>query len=811
MERLKIVSLVKWVLGAFVLTAMPHMAMAQTRLEPNTVRTVQVEKSFEHSGGYIAGRYLEDAQAGDWFALNPGGLRNGVDYALIRFAKTDDYETGIEVRKGHLDGPVVGSGYFYQTGRKNKLRLAKVVLSGVSGDEDLYFRLTGEGKIDRLDAVKFSRGQRRRMQAEKASEFGDVVVERRFVSSIDDGDWLSFDNVDFGQGFSNLTVRYGKGNTSEDYLTMHLDSPDNPPVAQINLTYTGGWKKWKFKKVLFPEIKHKHKVYFKFSGGEGIGNMDYFALRNQPVITELPVSAADKIVDMSYFGYDQQYVGDFGSNPRIRFNSTSFSYNPDLSVTYATGSYGGVMEVRRRSRRGRILATVDLPPTGGWDSYKTLKANLGNYPEGIHNLVFTFPEGAANIEKFTINNLGHETAHLIEKIHGSAEDDVFEASLQNQNLFDGLEGYDQVDYPGTLLDYDFVLRDNGDVIVWKETGYDILRSIEGIRFLEEQEQYSIEEAIAGQVKISHVDVEGTDGDDVLEASLTEQQRFIGNTGVDQVNYPGSLSDYVFETGENGEIIVRKPDGTFDILDSVERVFFLGDERLYSVNVALAGIDTPLGTAALDNILVDQFGYIPNIDKVAVIRDSQIGSGSEDPDYIPGATYELINADNLSIVFTGDVTVVAAEAEEFSGDRTWSFDFSTVDAPGSYFVYDPENDTRSATFDINENIYSDILKTAFQTFIYQRSGFDKRPFVDDIYADAASHIDTGQDSEARAFAEGPARDLQGGWYDAGDFNKYSNWTSDYILGLLHAYLENPEVWGDDWDMPESGGGAGVRQQ
>ena len=48
-------------------------------------------------------------------------------------------------------------------------------------------------------------------------------------------------------------------------------------------------------------------------------------------------------------------------------------------------------------------------------------------------------------------------------------------------------------------------------------------------------------------------------------------------------------------------------------------------------------------------------------------------------------------------------------------------------------------------------------------------------------------------------------MNGGWYDAGDFKKYSNWTADYILGLLHAYHANPSAWSDDWNLPESGNG------
>ena len=50
-----------------------------------------------------------------------------------------------------------------------------------------------------------------------------------------------------------------------------------------------------------------------------------------------------------------------------------------------------------------------------------------------------------------------------------------------------------------------------------------------------------------------------------------------------------------------------------------------------------------------------------------------------------------------------------------------------------------------------------------------------------------------------------KDLSGGWYDAGDYNKYTNWHAYYLVALLHAYAENPSVWTDDYNIPESGNG------
>src|SRR4029077_16206384 len=56
-----------------------------------------------------------------------------------------------------------------------------------------------------------------------------------------------------------------------------------------------------------------------------------------------------------------------------------------------------------------------------------------------------------------------------------------------------------------------------------------------------------------------------------------------------------------------------------------------------------------------------------------------------------------------------------------------------------------------------------------------------------------------------FAKSQTKDLRGGWYDAGDLNKYTSWAAPYNIGLLRAYEEHPEAFSDDYGIPESGNG------
>ena len=50
-----------------------------------------------------------------------------------------------------------------------------------------------------------------------------------------------------------------------------------------------------------------------------------------------------------------------------------------------------------------------------------------------------------------------------------------------------------------------------------------------------------------------------------------------------------------------------------------------------------------------------------------------------------------------------------------------------------------------------------------------------------------------------------KDLHGGWFDAGDYNKYTSWTARNVIILLRAYDETPSAFDDDSGIAESGNG------
>ena len=192
------------------------------------------------------------------------------------------------------------------------------------------------------------------------------------------------------------------------------------------------------------------------------------------------------------------------------------------------------------------------------------------------------------------------------------------------------------------------------------------------------------------------------------------------------------------------------------------------------------------------IIVDQFGYLPSLNKIAIIKDPKVGFDAG-RSFVPGRRYAVVNRSTGQAVFTGQPRPWKnGKVDDASGDRVWHFDFSSVRAPGRYVIRDIDRRVDSFEFEISPTVYNSVLKTAFKTMYLQRAGYEKRgPFAPRGFADRASHLGRGQDSQARLFNRtqdgSTQRDLRGGWYDAGDYNKYTSWTANYVMSLLGACL------------------------
>jgi endoglucanase len=206
-----------------------------------------------------------------------------------------------------------------------------------------------------------------------------------------------------------------------------------------------------------------------------------------------------------------------------------------------------------------------------------------------------------------------------------------------------------------------------------------------------------------------------------------------------------------------------------------------------------------------DVIVDQFGYRPSAEKIAVLKSPVEGFDAAMGAFTPGAKYAVVDAHTGKKVFEGAPTPWNGGAEDASsGDKAWWFDFSSVKTEGAYFVLDEPAMVRSDVFVISSSVYSDVLIQASRMFYYQREGIKKdAAHAGAAWADAVAHP---QDATCGLYSDGSApHDLKGGWFDAGDQNEYTNWGASDSIELLRAYTETPTAFGDQSNIPESGNG------
>jgi len=225
---------------------------------------------------------------------------------------------------------------------------------------------------------------------------------------------------------------------------------------------------------------------------------------------------------------------------------------------------------------------------------------------------------------------------------------------------------------------------------------------------------------------------------------------------------------------------------------------------------LASCVAALGQNTSKYIIVDQFGYLPDADKVAVLVDPQAGINASDQ-YAPGKTLELVNARTGKPVFKASPAAWNnGKTDHQAGDRGWWFDFSPVSDTGTYYVLDKANNAKSYDFRIANDVYLDVLNAVCKMFYYNRCNSAKvEPYADKRWTDSVDLMGKNQDGECRDVydRENPAKvkDLSGGWWDAGDYNKYITFLYRTIPYMLDAYEANPGVFTDELNIPESGNG------
>jgi endoglucanase len=195
----------------------------------------------------------------------------------------------------------------------------------------------------------------------------------------------------------------------------------------------------------------------------------------------------------------------------------------------------------------------------------------------------------------------------------------------------------------------------------------------------------------------------------------------------------------------------------------------------------------------ERIQLNQVGYYTAAPKIAVLT----GSVTADRFYITSSNLK----DTLYTGFLGK-----ERRSLYSTTTTRLADFSQFQKQGSYVLLVP-GIGHSYVFNINDRVHREVAIASLKGFYYQRSDQSLEPQFAGKWHRSVGHPDTAvYIHPSAASKERPAESIiasPGGWYDAGDYNKYIVNSGITMATLLSAYEDFPNFFNSlSVNIPES---------
>lgn len=197
-----------------------------------------------------------------------------------------------------------------------------------------------------------------------------------------------------------------------------------------------------------------------------------------------------------------------------------------------------------------------------------------------------------------------------------------------------------------------------------------------------------------------------------------------------------------------------------------------------------------------NLNVNQVGFYPQTEKIAIL--------SSDNPKISGK-FKIISLSDNKCVYTDRLS--KSRKSPYAESFTYIIDFTPLTTPGIYYI-SVNGRSLKKTFQIRKDAFRDIRNAALKAFYYQRASTElqekyagrwKRPggHPDStvLVHPSASNLSRPQDSVISS---------PGGWYDAGDYNKYIV-NSGYTVAVLMSLYEDFTTTAKSvsLNIPESG--------
>ncbi len=242
------------------------------------------------------------------------------------------------------------------------------------------------------------------------------------IGWIANGDTVTYRNVNFGTaGVSGVTARVASGAAAGVTGTaeLHLDSATGPIVGTLSLTTTGGWQNWVSKSATVTGAVGVHDLVavFRSSQPADFTNLNWLSFTSPAptTTTTVPQTTTTTTVPTAptrnayarieaessdaSTGVSKEATTDTGGGQnigwiahgdsaiyrRVNFGSSGATGVTTRVASGAAAGLSGAIEFRLDSATGPKVGEFSIANTGGWQTWKSVPANVSG-ATGIHDL-----------------------------------------------------------------------------------------------------------------------------------------------------------------------------------------------------------------------------------------------------------------------------------------------------------------------------------------------------------------------------------------------------------------------------------------
>lgn len=203
------------------------------------------------------------------------------------------------------------------------------------------------------------------------------------IGWINDGNWVRFNDFNFGSGASSCTVEASSGGAG-GRIEFRLGSVTGTLIGYIDVTANGNWNDYRTftTNSITNEFNADLYLVFERTDTSSADLMNLKSIRFEPSSDVGTTISATLFDAESHPGNDNQirivgeHIGWINGGNWVRFNDFDFgSGASSCTVEAASGGAGGRIEFRLGSVTGTLIGHIDVTANGDWTDFRTFSTS----------------------------------------------------------------------------------------------------------------------------------------------------------------------------------------------------------------------------------------------------------------------------------------------------------------------------------------------------------------------------------------------------------------------------------------------------